>query len=171
MTSECTAPNLPTSVKQTWLALLVLATATGCGVRPTPASRAAPAPLPSAFEHAWVMHESWYLACAVAVLSNKCWYWFESDVVDRESPRYPLVLDCVHDAKGLRLNTDVRVYATNFLAVVADGATNLLAESDGGNPRRLFRPDSSFDATDPFHDKVNAQAGRPADSAGSPVTR
>ena len=141
------------------IALVALLMVNGCGKQAEPGPCVERPALPPTFEHAWVMRESWYMACAVAVVSNKCWYWFASDVVDPAAPQYPVILDCAYDAGGLRLKTGARVYSTNFLAVVTDGATNLLAECDGSRTERLFRVHRRFDGADPFGYKSPQEPG------------
>lgn len=109
-------------------------------------------PVEDKLEHAWVMSSGWagFMGVAVALSSNKYYYWFYSDVVSGDEPAYPVSGSYRYDGATLQLDSDERLYSHNWIFATNDGRVCLIAPADTGDVARLLIPDFAFDPSDPF---------------------
>lgn len=109
-------------------------------------------PVTDKFEQAWVMSSGWagFMGVAVALSSNKFYYWFYSDVVSSDEPAYPVSGRYRYAGGSLHLDSDERLYSYSWMFATNGGRVCLTAPADTGNVARLLIPDPSFDPSDPF---------------------
>jgi len=104
------------------------------------------------FNNAWVMSSGWagYMGVAVALTSNKYYYWFYSDAGSDNEPSYPISSNYQYDGKTLILDSKEHLYSTAWVVVTNGGRLCLSAPSQTGDVARLLIPDPSFNSAEPF---------------------
>ena len=118
-------------------------------------------PLPDAFEHAWVMSSSWegFMGVAIALTSDKYYYWMYSDVEWLEEPSFPYAGSYTFEDGKLTLEVSGdHYYATEWNITKNGGRKCLQAKDEFRDLSRLLIPDPKFDAKVPFKNQSNLVA-------------
>ena len=110
---------------------------------------------PAVYDHAWVMSAGWagYMGVAIALTSNKYYYWFYSDERSGSEPRYPISSEYQFDGRTLSLDSNTHLYSSIWVVVTNGGRICLSAPSETGDVARLLIPDGNFDPAEPFRNQ------------------
>lgn len=120
-------------------------------------------PVTDRLNQAWVMSSGWFgfMGAAIALSSNRFYYWFYSDVVGDNEPAYPVSGNYRHDGKRLSLDSTERLYSHIWVIVTNGGRACLSAPSEMEDVARLLIPDSAFDPSDPFKNQRSLISVKP----------